>query len=82
MKSFKDLISKPTDYDTAHFLLGESIGLWEKEVYLSSFKENKGKFLSEHPIGNMLHDIMVSIVEMGFIIFDDEDMTYCWNGGL
>lgn len=82
MKSFKDLISKPTDYDTALFLLGVSLGIWTCDNQMEEFRVNKWVFYTKNNTLDMLNHIMGALVQNGLVIYDEDDMTYCWNSGL
>jgi len=80
--SLKDLLAKPQDDDIALFLLGVSLGLWTCDNQMEDFRVNKWVFYTKNNTLDMLNHIMGVLVQNGHVIYDEDDMTYCWNSGI
>jgi hypothetical protein len=81
MKTLKQRLSDWTDIDWAGYQLAVCLGLMEES---SPFDFGKAKhvFWSNHPIGDLLFQMLDQLTAQGILEENDEpDFQYRWNAG-
>ena len=73
MSTLREALSKWTDADCAFFEVGVCLGLWPPGM--ESFRQKKGVFWSNNPLGNVLHQVIKILVERGTLERRDEPET-------
>ena len=76
-RTFKESIFSWTeDHDTVQFALAESFGLMKPD---NDFGSTKHVFYSDHPIGHMLNDFLMRLVEIGILEYQLADTGEQWR---
>jgi hypothetical protein len=75
--TLKDQLQDWVDIDTAQHLMAVDFGLVEPSG--EAYHKYKWVYWSENPIGKKLYDILMSLVEMGCLFYDDEEQKVKWN---
>lgn len=78
METFIARIKDWTDYDVAMHLLALQIGIVDEDK--GSFQsEYKWIYWSDNPYGNMLGDMLNKMIEVGVLLYDEEDQKVKYN---
>ncbi len=78
MADLRELLFDWTDTDYASFQVGVCLGLWPSGQ--ESFRNKKGVFWSNNPLGNTLHKFMKGLVQASVLEFREEpDLQYRWK---
>lgn len=78
MSSLKDELGVWTDVDRAGFSLARCLGLMGPGSRFE--REAKYVFWSDNPVGNLLYEMLESLVEAGVLKRRNEpDLQYRWN---
>ncbi|MEK6880408.1 MAG: hypothetical protein AABY22_12400 [Nanoarchaeota archaeon] len=73
--TLKENLSDWTDFDTAAFLLGKSLGFFK-----DTSQNYKHVFWSNNKLGDRLNLMLEALVEQGFLLKqDDPDLRYKWD---
>ncbi|MGX9889763.1 hypothetical protein [Streptomyces sp. NPDC002276] len=76
MSGLRDTLADWTDYDSAGFELGKTIGVFTED---QSFAGVKRMFWTDgYPLGELLVDILDRMTEAG-VLLKNEDAQYRWN---
>jgi len=76
--TFKERLKDWQDFDLASLNLAVSLGLM-KEYDKTSSIPHKYVFWSNHPVGEMLAKMLVSLEELGILEFDEDSLKYRWD---
>jgi hypothetical protein len=70
-----DQLAEWQDWDGAAFELGVALGLFKQDEWLQS----KGVFWTDNPIGNALHDVLLTLTRAGILERREEpDEAFRW----
>lgn len=68
-----------TDWDVAAFALGCALGVFE-DLGPTGFRQHKGMFWTDNPLGNGLHDVLLALVSAGVLSRREEpDEQFRWK---
>ena len=66
-----------TDWDVAAYRLGRTLGVFDDK----DFRQAKGTFWTDNPLGNGLHDALLALVGAGLLDRREEpDEQFRWVG--
>lgn len=78
MGTLEEALSKWTDSDVASFEVGVCLGFWPSGD--ESFREQKGVFWTNNPLGNALFMLLGGLVRASMLESRDEpDLQYRWK---
>lgn len=77
--NLKELLAEWEDYDIAQYYLACSLGIMNYDQDFSKeYKKVKGVFWINNKVGNMLYNILESMVE-GELLETNDDGMFRWN---
>jgi hypothetical protein len=78
VKSLKGYLADWTDIDVAQYWLGCTLGMFEADESLQVFRHLKGVFWTENSIGNLLHEMLETLISNNLLEFDETSSKVRW----
>ena len=75
--TLKEKLNDWTDLDVAQYELSLVLGIFTPEQSFQS--ELKHVFWSNNPTGNMLYNMILDLVERGYLEFDEDEYRVRWK---
>lgn len=77
--SLKEDLKDWQDPDGAMFYVAICLGMLDEDA---DFPRQKGTLWIENKISTTLHQVLDSLVELNYLLYDDEEQKYKWNEGM